>query len=268
MSKVFGRQVALKVLVAAILLFILSPLIVVIICSFGSAAFLYFPPASYSLKWYHEVLALDGLQEALATSLLISGIATPSSVILGTCASLALVRYPFAGKSAVMAMLLSPLVVPAIVIGIAMLQFFRSIAVLDSVHAMTIAHVAITLPYMVRTVVASLEMEDRSALEAAKMLGANPLQSFFYVTLPAIKSSVFSGAVFVFIISFDNYAISLFLSDASTTTLPIKMLEYIETRTDPAIAALASLLIVFSVILLCISIWAVGIRRVARLSGG
>ena len=99
------------------------------------------------------------------------------------------------------------------------------------------------------------------------MLGANMFQSFFHVTLPTIKSSIFSGAIFVFIISFDNYAISLFLSDALTTTLPIKMLEYIETRTDPAVAALSSLLILLSIVLLLISIWIVGLKKASRMSG-
>jgi len=268
MSRILGPNPGLKVVVVVILLFILSPLVVVIISSFGNAAFLYFPPNSYSVRWYHKVFELDGLGDALRTSLLISGVATPVSVVLGTMSALALVRYSFRGKAAILAVLLSPLVVPAIVVGIAMLQCFRSIDALNSFQAMIIAHIAITLPYMVRTVLASLEMEDGAILEAARMLGAGPIQSFLHVTLPAIKSSLFSGAVFVFIISFDNYAISLFLSDASTTTLPIKMLEYIESRTDPAIAALSSLLIVFSVVLLCISTWAVGIKRVARMSGG
>jgi len=268
MSGPAGRLFLLKLLVAAILLFILSPLIVVIISSFGAASFLYFPPSSYSIRWYHEVFELDGLGDALGNSLLISGIATPLSIVLGTTSALALARYKFAGKSALTAMLLSPLVVPAIVVGIAMLQFFRSIDSLSTLQAMIIAHVAITLPYMVRTVVASLEMEDESMLEAARMLGANAFQSFVFITLPTIRSSVFTGAIFVFIISFDNYAISMFLSDASTTTLPIKMLEFIESRTDPAVAALSSLLIIFSVALLCISTWAVGLKRVARMSGG
>ncbi len=267
MSKTASGHLLLKALVLVILLFILSPLVVVIVSSFGEAAFLYFPPSSYSLRWYHEIFVLEGLGEALQTSLIISGIATPLSVILGTTSALAIARYSFLGKPVLIGVLLSPLVVPAIVIGIAMLQFFKTIDLISSLQAMTVAHVAITLPYMVRTVVASLEMEDQSVLEAATMLGANMFQSFVHVTLPTIKSSIFSGAIFVFIISFDNYAISLFLSDALTTTLPIKMLEYIETRTDPAIAALSSLLILLSAVLLLISIWIVGLKKVARLSG-
>jgi putative spermidine/putrescine transport system permease protein len=268
MSKAGSRHILLKALVLVILLFILSPLVVVIVSSFGEAAFLYFPPSSYSFKWYREILELDGLGEALRTSLVISGVATPVSVILGTTSALALARYEFIGKGVLIGVLLSPLVVPAIVIGIAMLQFFKTIDLISSTQAMMVAHIAITLPYMVRTVVASLEMEDRSVLEAATMLGANMFQSFIYVTLPTIRSSIFSGAIFVFIISFDNYAISLFMSDALTTTLPIKMLEYIESRTDPTVAALSSLLIVLSALLLLISIWIVGLKKVSRLSGG
>ena len=147
-----------------ILLFVLSPLVVVVVSSFGAAAFLYFPPSAYSFKWYREILALDGLGEALQTSLLISGVATPVSVILGTTSALALARYSFIGKSVLIGILLSPLVVPAIVIGIAMLQFFKTIDMISSTQAMMVAHIAITLPYMVRTVVASLEMEDRRGL--------------------------------------------------------------------------------------------------------
>lgn len=233
-------SIVLQLVVALILCFILSPLVVVVISSFGKAAFLHFPPQSYSWRWYTEVLSLDGLDTALMTSLQISGLATPISIVIGTCASLALARHNFTGKPFVVALLLSPLVVPGIVIGIAMLQFLRSMLVVTTFQGLLIAHIAITLPYMVRTVAASLEMEDNSALEAARMLGANGVQTFWYVTLPSIKSAMFAGGIFVFITSFDNYAISLFLSDASTTTLPIKMLEYIETRTDPAIAALSS----------------------------
>lgn len=253
--------------VVLLLLFVLSPLFVIIIASFGEAAFLQFPPKRFSLQWYAEIPKLNGLGEALRVSLNLAVIVTPIVVVLGVSASLALARYQLIGRRFVMAFLLSPLVVPAVVIGIAMLQFFHTVNVVNTFGALIIAHVAITLPYMVRTVTASLEMEDVALLEAAKVLGANGLQTFFHVTLPIIKPSVFTGAVFVFITSFDNYAISLFMSDASTMTLPIKMLEYIETRIDPTVAALSSLLIVFAVLVLMVSTWLVGLRRIAGIGG-
>lgn len=253
--------------IVLLLLFVLSPLLVIIIASFGEAAFLQFPPKGFSLKWYAEIPRLNGLADALSISLQLAGSVTPIVVVLGVAASLALARYQMFGGRMVMAFLLSPLVVPAVVIGIAMLQFFHTVNLVSTFGALMTAHVAITLPYMVRTVTASLEMEDVALLEAAKVLGATGLQTFFYVTLPIIKPSVFTGAVFVFITSFDNYAISLFMSDASTMTLPIKMLEYIETRIDPTVAALSSLLIVFAVLVLVVSTWLVGLRRIAGIGG-
>jgi putative spermidine/putrescine transport system permease protein len=256
----------LRAVVIAVLVFLLAPLLIVIIVSFGEAAFIQFPPQTLSLKWYVNIARLDGFVGSLMLSLQLAVVTTCVTTLLGISASLALTRYNFRGRQALMSLFLSPLILPAIVIGIGMLQYFRAIDLFSTFTTLLAGHVVITLPYMIRTVTSSLELQDESLVEASRVLGADTLQTFTRVIVPGIKSGLMAGALFTFIMSFDNYSVSLFLSDAVYETLPIRMLSYVERTIDPTVAAASSILIFFSIIQLILGAWLVGVRRMGGLA--
>ncbi len=243
-------MVALRVYVVLFLLFVVAPLVVVVGVSFEPQALLRFPPDGVSLRWYREVLASGTFTEAAWNSLVVALVATIGSVVLGTPAAYALVRYRFPGRDLAAALLLSPLVVPQLVIGIALLQFFAWIGVGGSLVTLSLGHVLITLPYVVRTLSANIVGLDPSVEEAAENLGASRGQVYRLIVLPLVKSGLYAAMLFTFLISFDNAVISLFLVSARTTTLPIAMYTYVEHSLDPSLAAISTLMMLASLVLL------------------
>jgi len=266
MSSNVTERILLRGIVITIMVFLIGPLVIVAGLSLSKANLIQFPPRELSLRWYSDVWDLDGFIEAVVLSVKLAALTTLGTAILGVMGSLAFARYRFVGRSVVLSLLLSPLVLPAIVIGIALLQYFRAIDVLSTFTTLLIAHVAVTLPFMVRTMMASLEVMDENLFDAAKMMGADALQTFIHVTMPSVRSGFIAGALFTFILSFDNYTVSLFLSDPQTETLPIRLLEFTQVRIDPTVAAASTVLIGLSILILVASIHLVGLRRLGGLS--
>jgi putative spermidine/putrescine transport system permease protein len=157
------------------------------------------------------------------------------------------------------------LVFPSIVVGVALLQFFRTLRFDDVFAALVLGHVVVTIPYTIRTVTASLDVFDYTLLDAAKVLGADEFRTFFEVTLPIIKPGVFSGGVFAFLVSFDNYTVSMFLADAKNITLPIRIYNYSEASIDPSITAVAAMMILVSIAIFAISGRLIGVRDLSKL---
>jgi len=244
--------------------FLLTPLIVLISMSFSSTGQLTFPPIGFSLKWYPLATQVQGLVGSFGLSLVLALLTAVLSSGLGTVASLALARHRFPGKSLVMAFFLSPLIFPSIVIGVALLQFYRLTRFDDVFTTLLLAHIIVTIPYTVRTVTASLEVFDYSLLDAARVLGADTLKTFAEVMLPIIKPGVFSGGVFAFLISFDNYTVSMFLTDAKNITLPIRIFDYAEFAIDPTIAAISTVMILTSVLMFVVSGKLIGVKELAK----
>ena len=236
-------------------LFILAPLVCVIAVSFNEAAVPAFPPTALSIKWYVHALTLDLFVGSTKTSLWLAFLATLISTPLGTLAAIGLSRTRSRIRNVVEAIFLAPLVVPGMVIGIALLVALAAVDIRDAPVRLLLAHVLIVMPYSIRTVLASLARIDDALEEAAMTLGATPLKSFFLVTLPLIRPGVIAGAIFSFILSFDDVAVSMFLIDARTGTLPIAIMSYLEYNFDPSIAAISSLLIIVTLAM------AIGLER-------
>lgn len=247
--------------VAATVVFLALPIVSLIVMSFSAAEYVTFPPIGFSLKWYGRILQMPGFVDSLLLSLRLATLATVLSALLGVGAALALARTRFRGRNAVIAGLMSPLVVPSIVTGLALLQFFVDRGMRSADWNLLAGHVVITLPYVARTVMASLEVFDWSLVDTARVLGAGPLRAFWRVTLPIIRPGILAGCIFAFLTSFDNYTISFFLADARLVPLPVTVFNYISNIFDPGVAALSAALIYASAIVLIVAERLIGASR-------
>lgn len=258
----FGLLVLLA-LVAAVLL--IAPTLVVLITSFTSGFTLKFPPPGYSTRWY---LALwtesPEIIAALILSLKVAALATSVSIVLAVSAALPLARRPEAWARAVEAFFLSPLMLPTLAIGLALLMLFNQAGGGLSFWTLVAGHIAITAPYVFRTTTASLVQLDGTLFECARSLGASPLFMFRTVTLPLIFRGVAAGAFIGFMYSFDNVAVSLFLSDARSEVLPIRMWHLIESSLDVRAAAVSGVLILATLVLMVVMERVAGISRHLR----
>ena len=245
------------------IIFLMTPLVVTVAVSFGSSAVFTLPPPAWSMRWYNQLPNTRGLWPALATSVQIAALSTAISLVLGTFCAIALVRGRFPGRDSIATFLVSPLMLPGLVVGIAMLQGFKAMGLRDVYASLLIAHVVITLPYVVRTVVGSLTLFDFSLIDAARTLGCNYPQALMRVLVPALAPAFLTSGMFAFLASMDNYPISIFFTDAWTKTLPIQMLQYVEERPDPTIAAISAGLVLLAVVALVIGDRLVGLRKLA-----
>lgn len=240
------RRQPLVVAAYATFAIVLAPLVAVVWVSFFYDKIISFPPSGYTLHWYVNAWRVDRFLHGFLLSLELGAIATSISLVVGVPAALALARSEFAGREAVHAVLMSPMVVPGIVSGAAIYMFFIEVEVATdvplagSLFGLVLAHTLIALPWTVRLVTASLIGVDRSLAEAAMSLGATPLVTFFRITLPVIRPGIVAGAMFSFVVSFIDLEKSLFLIGPGRTTLPIEMVNYLEWNIDPTIAAVAT----------------------------
>jgi putative spermidine/putrescine transport system permease protein len=249
------------VYVSAVAVFTLAPFVVVLLASVTASESLQFPPRGLSLRWYAEILQRPEVLAALRNSLVVAAVAVLVTTALNLPAAYALTRYAVPGKSALLAFLLSPLMLPGIVIGFALVHFYGVVGFPLSLTGLTIAHVVVTLPYGLRTIAASLFGFDRSIEEAATTLGAHPLHAFRLVTLPMIKPALFAGALFVFITSFDNVTVSLFMVSPRFNVLPMWLFAYVEGSTDPLAAAIASGITLASLAVVLVLDRVIGLRN-------
>jgi putative spermidine/putrescine transport system permease protein len=251
------------IVAAAAVLFLILPLVVTVAVSFGSSAVFTLPPPSWSMRWYERLWASRDLWPAVATSVQVAVLSTAIALGLGTLCAIAVVRGRFPGRDGVVTFLVSPLMLPGLVIGIAMLQGFRAAGLRDVWTSLLVAHVVITLPYVVRTLVAALSLFDFTLIDAARTLGLTYPGAILRVLVPGLAPAFLTSGLFAFLASMDNYPISIFFTDAWTKTLPIQMLQYVEDRPDPTIAAISALLILLAVAVLVAGDRLVGLRRLA-----
>ena len=248
-SRAFGR-LALKAAAAMALAYILTPLLFVTWLAFFRQEIPSFPPEGYSLRWFLAIAGNDRFVAGFLLSLELAVIATGIGLLLGLPAALALARSKLALPELASSMLLLPLIVPGIVLGIALYVFqveaeiATGLPLLGSLGGLIAGHVLIVIPWTVRLVSASLAGLDRSIEEAAQSLGADRWVTFRRVTLPAIRPGVVAAALFSFVSSFGNLEMSLFLVGPGRTTLPIAIIQYLEWKIDPTIAAVSVLQIV------------------------
>lgn len=249
--------------IAGVLL--VAPTLIVLITSFTDAYSLKFPPPGYSVRWYVALWqeSPEILAAALA-SLKVAAAATALSVVLGVAAALALARRKSSWARVLDSIFMSPLMLPTLALGLALLVVFNVAGTGLSMSTLVIGHIAITTPYIVRTTIASLTQLDPVLLESARSLGARPLFAFRTVTLPLIAPGIAAGAFIAFMASFDNVAISLFLSDARTEMLPIRLWHIIESNLDVRAAAVSGVLIAATILLGIVMERVAGISRHLR----
>ena len=248
---------AITTLALLVLLYLQIPVIVVVLASFSETTYLTIPPQGVTLKWYEQVLSVPTYLRAIRNSLILAVISTVLSLVLGVAAAYGLFRRVIPGSEAIISVLMAPLVVPSVVIGVAMLQYVTLVGLRGSFLALIIAHVVITVPYILRSVLASLSGLDTSVEEAARCLGADGWTTFRLVTLPLIRPGLVAGGLFAFVTSMENVPVTIFLAGAKQTTLPILIFSSVEMGVNPAVAAVSTLLIIATaVILLLAERWA------------
>lgn len=254
--------------VGAIFAIVLMPMLAVIFLSFFDQDVVSFPPEGYTLKWYVNAWEQRQFARGFVTSLQLALIATAIGITVGTAAAYALVRGSFPGRAGFSTLLMGPLAIPGIVLGTALYVFFVLMEdILDADVKATLpgligAHVLLTIPWTVRLVVASLQGLHPAAEEAAANLGARPWTVFRRITLPMMRSGVVAGALFSFIQSFENLELTLLLVGPGRSTLPVAMLNYLEFRVDPTLAAVATIQIVLIGALMLVTDRFVNLSRV------
>ena len=209
-----------------------------------------FDPKGYSTKWYREFFTEDSWRTAVQNSFVIAVSATLISIILGTLAALGLSRSEIPFKTTLMALLISPMIVPLIISAAGMYFFYTRIGIASTHWGVIIAHAVLGTPFVVITVTATLVGFDHSLTRAAASLGASPIQAFFKVVMPLILPGVVSGALFAFITSFDEVVVVLFVGSVEQRTIPWKMFSGIREEISPTILAVATLLVGVSILLL------------------
>ena len=245
------------------LAFLIGPLIVAISMSFDARGYLApFPPTSLSLRWYGAFFANEAFISGLWNSLILGFAATLVSATLGTMAALAITNYEFRGKALLSALFLSPLMIPAVVVGLALLVFFSRAGIFNGFFRLFCAHVIVTLPFTTRAALASLSGIKRSLVEAAMSFGANERQAFWHVTFPIAKTGIFAGCIFAFAYSLDDVAASLFLYDTRSITLPIALVGHMRANFDLSVAAATTFLAFVTVLLIVVLDRLIGLNRV------
>ena len=252
----------LRTAVAALVAFMTLPTVVVIAVSFNPTAILSFPPAGFSLRWYENVLTYPQFQRAAVNSLVVTGGAVALALPVGTLAALALERGRLRAPNLWAALLLSPLVVPGVAAGLGFLILAAAAGLLRSRVVLIVAHVALVLPFVVRSVWVSVKNLDPTLERAAASLGATPWRIFFRVTLPLLRPGLFAALLFAVVVSANEFVVSLFISNRVTEILPVAMFSYVVNYTDPTIAALSSLFILATFLLVWLADRYLGLGRV------
>jgi putative spermidine/putrescine transport system permease protein len=253
-----------RLLIVLLYLFLLGPLIVILIVSFNAEAFLSFPPQQWSLRWYGALLSNAAFVEGFRVSLLLAAATTAVALAIGVPAAFALSRYHFRGREALVTFFTAPLMVPGVVLGLGLLLVFSRLRLTATFPGLLAAHLVITVPFVVRTVTTSLSTVALDYEEAAQSLGATPWRVFWRITLPLIMPGIVAGAAIAFLVSFDEVVLTLFLIGPRLTTLPVEVFFYVQTRTDPLVAALSVVLVVISLVGVVLIERALGLRRVLR----
>jgi putative spermidine/putrescine transport system permease protein len=259
-----ATRLASWLVAALVVVFLLGPLVVTVVVSFTSSSVYTLPPPEWSFRWYASLSQKSGLAEAVWLSVQIALLSTALALVLGTMTAIAVVRGRFSGREAIATFAVSPLMMPGLVVGVAMLQAFRSVGFRDAWMSLVLAHVIITLPFVVRTLLAALERFDFTMIDAARTLGLSYPMAVLKVLTPGLAPAFLTSGLFAFLASMDNYPISIFLTDARNKTLPIKMLQYLEEQPDPTLAAISSGLIVLALIALALGSRSVGLNRMVH----
>ena len=260
-----GRPpVLLWIVVALVLTYLVAPSVIVVVMSFSGGLFLEFPPRVVSLRWHETYWASQAWRDATLRSVKIGILVTVLATAVGTMASLALLRPAFPGRSLLNALILSPVIVPTIVLSIGIYSVYARWRLIGTTVGLVLAHTLLAMPFVVLNVSAVLLKLDRALDRAARIHGAGPLYAFRRVTLPLIWPGMATGAILAFLTSFDEIVIAMFVSGGDPT-LPKLMFDGIRYELNPVVAAVSSQLILITSLALLCSAW---LRRRAERLGG
>jgi putative spermidine/putrescine transport system permease protein len=243
--------------------FLVIPLIVVIPVSFSAGLYLQFPPPGFSLQWYRDFFGDPQWLDATVLSVEIALTVVALSVVIGSLAAFVIVRLPFPGIGLVRMILMTPLIVPSIVVAIAVYSVYVAFHLVGTFVGIVLAHTILALPFTVVLMVAGFQRVDRRLEEASYTMGASVWRTLRRVTLPILYPSIFAAAVFAFIASWDEIIMVIFIGGGAGTTLPLRMFNYLRTEINPTIAAVSTLLLLL-VLLAFGGTEAIQLRRVSK----
>lgn len=249
------------IITVLVYIFLLFPLVVITVSSFDSGNYMRFPPTGFSLRWYGNITKVEMFLSGLKSSLIVAAGSTCLALLLGIPPAYVVARFQFRGRDLVNNFLMSPLFVPQLVVGMAFLQYLVVGSGISITVSLLIGHTLILIPYVMRTVGASLQNLSVSIEEASMSLGSSGLGTFFRVVLPNIRTGIMAAVMLAFVTSFNNVPMSLFLSGPGVTTLPIQMMVYSEYYFDPTIAAISVVLIVFTLVFVFLMERAIGLSQ-------
>jgi putative spermidine/putrescine transport system permease protein len=249
----------------AVILFLLAPIAIVGIFAFNSTPYISFPPEGFTLRWFEKFLTSSEFMRALWLSLRVAAAVLVLSMLIGGMCALALARGNLPGTRILTAFFMSPLMLPAILTGLALFQLYLLSGIGRPVWGLIMGHTLVAVPYVLRTTLAVLHNFDRRIEEAAAVHGAPPLRVFFEVTLPLIRPGVMAGGIFAFIVSFDQFPISLFLVQPNGETLPVVLFNYMKFDLDGAIAAASTVSILMAISVVVLLEKMIGLKVYAKL---
>ncbi len=242
--------------------FILAPLLAVVAVSFTGKGYLSMPTDGLSIRWFKAILTYPGFIDAFWMSLYLALASASIAVAFAIPAAVAIGRYRFPGRDSISAVFLSPMMIPAVVLGVSFLRFFNQVGLSGTFLGITLAHVIIIMPYALRLVLASITGLPRDAEQAAATLGATGWTTFRRITLPLILPGIAGGWLLAFITSFDEVTMSIFVASPQTMTLPVRMYHHIAQTIHPLIASISTVLIVMTVVLMMVLDRLYGLDRI------
>lgn len=265
-SRIFSdwfAGVLFRLLLIATVLFLIIPIVVSGILSFDDRQFIGpFPPTTLSLRWYRSFLANPSYLDGLVVSLELAALSTVISTAVGAGAAFALAEARWRGRDVVEVLFLSPKFIPTVVIGFSMLGFASAIHVFDALTRLVMGHIVITIPFTVRATLAGLVGIRRNLSEAAISLGAPPLRAFLDITLPLARTGIIAGGLMAFVLSFDEVAVSTFLTDAFTQTLPIALVAEMRANLNLTAAAVSTVFATIAVLIVLLLDRVVGLDNI------
>lgn len=253
----------IRLVVWCVLIFLALPNLLIVASSFSANGSFGIPAGGTSLRWYENLLSIPAFGKGLVNSLLLATCATLASGVVGTAAAFAITRYRFAGRDLLNALVMGPLVVPEVVMGLSFLIAITGIRGMPPWLTMTVLHMVIVLPYVVRVMIGVLQRTNPDLEAAARLLGATPLQSVLLVTLPIVARGLAGVLVLAFVISFHNFTATFFLV-SNEATLPLAIFQYIRTESDPTVAALSTLLMAGAMAMVWLTNRLLGLERIAK----
>lgn len=259
MTRILTRT-GLILLAVLIGVYLMLPILVILPMAVSTNSFLNFPPEGFTWQWFQKLAEDPTWAEAALSSLWVALLSSGFAVVLGTLAALALVRGTFPFRGPVLMVLLSPLIVPYVIVGLAVYIAFLKVGLTETTLGFVLVHTCLGVPYVMINVCAGLVAVDRRLEMASMNLGAGPVNTFFRITLPAIAPNMMAGALFAFITSWDEVVVAIFMSGPDLTTLPVKMWAGIRVQIDPTLAAISSLVL----LIILLSFLVLGLTRLIQ----